>query len=197
VTEEFLIGELSDRAGVTLRTIRYYTSEGLLPEPIKRGSRYYYTQEHVDRLVLIDRLKRRYLPLQEIKQTLAVASDEDVNKLLGLQDALVGRKTSEPQSVNNKSDAQEYIEALLSRPEWDLNRGPIPTRGHHKTPTGTSPQSKPGKESDEVSWLHISLAPGVELQVLEALEPETKTLVEDLVRYGRQLLGRNKKEGSR
>ena len=38
MTEEFsyTIGELAEAAGVTPRTVRYYTAEGLLPAPKKK-----------------------------------------------------------------------------------------------------------------------------------------------------------------
>jgi DNA-binding transcriptional MerR regulator len=191
VTEEFLIGELSRRAGVTVRTIRYYTSEGLLPEPRNDGSRYYYTQEHVDRLKLIDRLKKRYLPLQEIKRILTLTSPEDVFNLLGMQDTFTGVKPPKAQMIREKSSAQEYIEELFSNPEWDPNRGSIPTRGHHKIQPASpapAPIIEPGVILNWETWTHFTLAPGVELHVLEGLDPETKMLVEELVQYAMKLL---------
>jgi DNA-binding transcriptional MerR regulator len=196
VTEEFLISELSVRANVTLRTIRYYTSEGLMPDPIKRGSRYYYTQEHVDRLEQIDRLKRRYLPLQEIKRILNNSSPEDMHKLIEMQNVYSGKKdAAKSQDVKENSNAQEHIRELLYRqPEWDPDKGSIPSRGHRKI-QGASLHHKLELEPDSKSWKHISLAPGVELHVLETLDQETKTLLEELIQYGRRLLGSQKKEG--
>ena len=38
--EEYLIGELAKKADVSVRTIRYYISEGLLPSPQSRGPLY-------------------------------------------------------------------------------------------------------------------------------------------------------------
>jgi DNA-binding transcriptional MerR regulator len=191
VIEEFLIGELSVRAGVTLRTIRYYTSEGLLPDPIKRGSRYYYTQDHVDRLKEIDRLKRRYLPLQEIKHLLAVASSEDLQKLLEMQDGYAREKPAQPWDAKKKSDAQEYIDGLLSNPEWDLQKGSIPTRGHRKNVMIDVHQGLESELNGE-AWTRIQLIPGVELHVIEALDPKIKILVEELIQHARKLLGRKR-----
>ncbi len=62
------IDELSQRAGVPTRTIRYYTQQGLLPSPKLRGRVGHYDERHVDRLRLIKELKeKRYLPLSVIR----------------------------------------------------------------------------------------------------------------------------------
>src|SRR5688572_3160786 len=65
------IGELADRAGTTVRTIRYYVAEGLLPAPAGSGPRSEYTDDHLARLGAIRALKARYLPLAEIRRRLA------------------------------------------------------------------------------------------------------------------------------
>ena len=52
------IQELAERARVTTRTIRYYTEQGLLPAP-ERGRPARYTEEHLQRLELIRRLKEQ------------------------------------------------------------------------------------------------------------------------------------------
>jgi DNA-binding transcriptional MerR regulator len=62
--------ELVEAAGVSVRTVRYYISEGLLPPPVGAGPRAAYTSEHLDRLRLIARLKDAYLPLREIRRRL-------------------------------------------------------------------------------------------------------------------------------
>lgn len=64
------IDDLTAGAGVTVRTVRYYIGEGLLPPPSGAGPATRYTQEHLDRLLLIGALKARYLPLREIRRRL-------------------------------------------------------------------------------------------------------------------------------
>ncbi len=66
--KKFLINELAKRAKTTVRTIRYYTSEGLLPQPETDGKYAYYDENHLRRLELILRLKEAFLPLKEIRQ---------------------------------------------------------------------------------------------------------------------------------
>ncbi len=61
------IGELSERAGITARTVRYYESIGLVP-PGERGSggQRSYTDQTVVRLKKIEQLKALGLSLDEV-----------------------------------------------------------------------------------------------------------------------------------
>lgn len=78
----YTIGALADAAGVTPRTIRYYTSEGLLPPPDTRGKYALYSEDHLLRLRLIARLKDAYLPLGEIRARLEPLTSAQVQQLL-------------------------------------------------------------------------------------------------------------------
>ena len=61
------IGDLTERAGVTARTVRYYESIGLLPPGEREGhGQHYYTEETILRLHKIDQLKQLGLSLDEI-----------------------------------------------------------------------------------------------------------------------------------
>src|SRR6266511_4916192 len=78
----YTIGQLAEIAGVTPRTIRYYTAEGLLPRPDARGQYALYGEEHLLRLRLIAQLKAAYLPLGEIKARLDQLDLVQVRQLL-------------------------------------------------------------------------------------------------------------------
>lgn len=65
------IGELSRKASVTPRTVRYYESIGLLPPGEREGSgQHYYTDETVARLHKIEQLKQLGLSLDEIGEVI-------------------------------------------------------------------------------------------------------------------------------
>jgi DNA-binding transcriptional MerR regulator len=49
--------ELTDRVGMSVRNIRFYTSKGLVPPPLRRGRSGYYTSDHVARLQLVQELQ--------------------------------------------------------------------------------------------------------------------------------------------
>jgi len=78
----YTISQLADLAGVTPRTIRYYTAEGLLPRPDARGQYALYGEEHLLRLRLIGRLKQAYLPLGEIKARIDHLDSQQLRLLL-------------------------------------------------------------------------------------------------------------------
>ncbi|OLN28672.1 Regulatory protein, MerR [Desulfosporosinus metallidurans] len=61
------IGELAKRAGVTVRTIRYYEELGLLsPTEVSPGGFRLYTENDLYRFQFIQRFKDLGLPLEEI-----------------------------------------------------------------------------------------------------------------------------------
>ena len=65
------IGALTERAGVTQRTVRYYESIGLLPPGEREGhGQHYYTEETLARLRKIDQLKHLGLSLEEIRDVI-------------------------------------------------------------------------------------------------------------------------------
>jgi len=101
----YTIGDLADRAGVTPRTIRYYTAEGLLPRPDARGQYALYGEEHLLRLQLIARLKAAYLPLGEIK---AQIQDLDLSQLRALLQEY-------PDLPEPSTSAADYVSHLLAR----------------------------------------------------------------------------------
>lgn len=66
-SKEYKIGDIARIAGVSKRTIDYYTTRGLL-KPFRSDSNYrYYSGESVVRLQLIGEMKKRRLTLEEIK----------------------------------------------------------------------------------------------------------------------------------
>src|SRR5436190_23831525 len=72
------MGELAERAGVSVATIKYYIREGLLPPPpIKTGrTMAYYDTAYLDQLKLIRTLREQhYLPVRAIRAILAEQGD--------------------------------------------------------------------------------------------------------------------------
>jgi MerR family copper efflux transcriptional regulator len=65
------IGELSERAGVTPRTVRYYESIGVIPRGKRQGGgQHRYSEETVARLRKIEQLKVLGLSLEEISSVI-------------------------------------------------------------------------------------------------------------------------------
>jgi DNA-binding transcriptional MerR regulator len=79
---------LADAAGTSVRTVRYYQSEGLLPPPERVGRTARYGPAHAERLALITELQERGLRLQAIRDVLAATPGAPTAEWLGLTDAL-------------------------------------------------------------------------------------------------------------
>lgn len=61
------LDELTDRVGISVRNIRFYTSKRLVPPPLRRGRSGYYTADHVARLELVRELQNHGFTLSAIK----------------------------------------------------------------------------------------------------------------------------------
>ena len=68
MASNFLIGELSAGSGRSIHTIRWYEAQGLIPGVMRdSGGRRNYTEQHVDWLDLMDRLRRTGMSVAEMR----------------------------------------------------------------------------------------------------------------------------------
>jgi DNA-binding transcriptional MerR regulator len=68
---DLTIDELAARAGVTVRTVRFYGTKGLLPPPVIGPRRVgHYGQQHLSRLALIEELQHQGMTLAAIERYL-------------------------------------------------------------------------------------------------------------------------------
>ena len=76
------LDELTERVGMSVRNIRFYTTKGLVPPPLRRGRSGYYTGDHVARLQLVQELQGHGFTLSAIERYVAGipadASAEDI-----------------------------------------------------------------------------------------------------------------------
>ncbi|GGX07527.1 transcriptional regulator [Streptomyces malachitofuscus] len=89
-TEALTIDELAARAGVTVRTVRFYGTKGLLPPPVigpRRVGRY--GREHLARLELIEELQSRGMTLAAIERYLGQLPPDLSVRDLAVQRAVV------------------------------------------------------------------------------------------------------------
>lgn len=68
--------ELTERVGITVRTVRFYTTKGLLPPPIRHGRSGYYSPQHVARLELVQELQNHGFTLSAIERYVAGIPDD-------------------------------------------------------------------------------------------------------------------------
>ena len=183
------LGELSDRAGVTPRTVRYYVQQGLLPSPGTRGPGARYDARHLDRLNLIKRLQREHLPLAEIRRRLEALDDSGVREAL-----------SATPDAPHHSSALDYIRGVLSTgSERPARRGRTssPPAALHASRGLREPELDLGgdvrhppdasRRPTRSTWERLALAPDIELHVRRPLSREQNKLVDRLVETARQL----------
>ncbi|HWU21508.1 MAG TPA: MerR family transcriptional regulator [Nocardioides sp.] len=68
--------ELTERLGLSVRTVRFYASRGLIPPPIRRGRAGYYDAGHVARLELVQELQSHGFTLAAIEKYVAGIADD-------------------------------------------------------------------------------------------------------------------------
>ena len=69
--ELLTLDELTNRVGMSVRNVRFYTTKGLVPPPIRRGRSGYYTPDHVARLELVQELQSHGFTLAAIEKYVA------------------------------------------------------------------------------------------------------------------------------
>jgi DNA-binding transcriptional MerR regulator len=92
------VEELAERSGETVRTIRFYQSQGVLPPPERQGRMVRYDEGHVERLRVIAEFQQRGLRLSAIRDLLAYAPDTAPDDWQGLTETLA-RPWSEDRAV--------------------------------------------------------------------------------------------------
>lgn len=183
--KRYLIGDLADKAGVTVRTIRYYTEKGLLPEPDRSSKYAYYTSEHLERLELIRKLKDLRLPLWEIENVIKSGDSVTLQKLLGqanesphLTDITDRFEISQSKPGDS---ALEYISSLMGAKQIiNENRlfSPPHKSSHHQT------SSQPASTSQ---WTRVEISPDIEIHFRQPLLPEQQKRLDQLLAEASQI----------
>jgi len=79
---QFTVEEIAVKAEVSIDTIRFYQTKGLLPLPAKRGRRAVYDQSHLERLALVKSMAERGLSLKAIAMLIDRGADSSDRALL-------------------------------------------------------------------------------------------------------------------
>lgn len=66
-TDELDVEQLAERVGLSVRTVRFYASRGLIPSPRREGRNGYYGADHIARLELVRELQAHGFTLQAIE----------------------------------------------------------------------------------------------------------------------------------
>ena len=201
--------ELTDAAEVSVRTVRYYISEGLLPPPEGSGSASAYSGAHLDRLRLIHQLKEAYLPLKEIRRRLAGLDDDSIR-------AVLNGNSFDPNSDQESgvipdptmAGAREYLSMMESRQTYRTEplaltlppasaHLPSPAMSQRSRQRNSAPHAaelspataRPSTEMESTLWHRIPLGEEAELVISDEAYVRHPDRVDWLVRWARKVFG--------
>ena len=125
-----------------LRTIRYYTTLGLLDRPAEmRGRTALYGPRHLLQLVAIKKLQARGRSLSQIQQEMTGATDTMLRRLAGVMARPGGEATRRAASA---SAAQQAAVVLEVQPGADLALRPSPRQARSRTDAASDDKAAPG-----------------------------------------------------
>lgn len=83
------LDQLSEQVGLSVRNIRFYTSRGLVPSPVRRGRSGYYGPDHVARLELVRELQGHGFTLAAIEHYVRRIPEDATPEDIALQRTLL------------------------------------------------------------------------------------------------------------
>jgi DNA-binding transcriptional MerR regulator len=89
VNDLMTLDEVTKRVGMSVRNVRFYTTRGLVPPPIRRGRSGYYAAEHVARLELVRELQAHGFTLSAIEGYLRRIPDDATPETIALHRTLL------------------------------------------------------------------------------------------------------------
>jgi DNA-binding transcriptional MerR regulator len=114
------IGQVAQRTGLTIDTIRFYEREALIPKPRRTSGGYrVYEQQEVERLLFIGQAQNLGFTLQEIRELLLIENSDKggcshVRDLVAGKIAQVKEKISELRRLESQlTKAQRLCSAAL------------------------------------------------------------------------------------
>lgn len=120
------IGEVADRTGLSLRTIRYYEEVGLVtPSTRTSGGFRLYSEADVARLLLVRRMKPLEFSLEEMRRVLVVLDGLEVagpDERDGLVEQLVGHRQAADRRVAVLREQVEVAEGFAQDLRREINR---------------------------------------------------------------------------
>jgi len=161
--ESLTIAELAERADTSVRTVRYYITQRLLPPAIGRGVRAHYTTEHLDRLRLVRRLSAAHVPLPEQREYVARLSGDAVRSALARTTATTDDDLTQSGVVHSvRDDGWQHMWATaphVLQSESPTRPSSIMGRVEIRDVSSNEPPAAPA------AWRRWELASGVELHV--------------------------------
>jgi DNA-binding transcriptional MerR regulator len=180
------------------RTIRYYITEGLLDQAIKkRGVTSVFGYEHLLTLLTIKKLQSDGLPVSVIKTLISDKSTEELEKLLGEEVHVFTSQTDLDdyrRSIGHTDDSEVVVLGSMPPPSMRVSspimapppdpkkneakeylesllfeQGSKPERPPSSRPPSAPPQPRLARGTSD--WRRYEIVPGVELHIARSFRP--------------------------
>jgi DNA-binding transcriptional MerR regulator len=175
----FSVHEIVYHAAVSLRTIRHYVAEKIVPAPEFRSSRTRYDRMFIVRLRAARALRRRGLTLSAIRDQLDLMPADEMIRLAGYAlpapdpiPAAVSTKRPPVSTRNGSGDAQVSTRS---------GRSPMPTMPSPSLPTGFLGPYRPSPTAPREQWEHFEICPGVKLLVRTEADSESWRVAREML----------------
>lgn len=172
--------DLAAEAGTTVRTVRYYQSEGLLPAPERHGRQARYRAEHLDRLRLITRLQDQGLRLSAIADLLAGTDEATATGWLGLGEMLTRPWADDAPELLSDDDLDARLDGLPEATRAELLAAGLIERRADTTPVVYLVPS-PGLLGLALDWVRLGLDPEVGFRLQARLRQRLRDTATELV----------------
>ena len=117
--ELLTLDELTNRVGLSVRNVRFYTTKGLVPPPIRRGRSGYYTPDHVARLELVQELQSHGFTLSAIERYLSRIPPDASPEDLALHRTMLAPWQSESPEEMTRAQLDRRTNRTLTDEELD------------------------------------------------------------------------------
>jgi DNA-binding transcriptional MerR regulator len=113
MAEAFMIGELASRTARTVHAIRWYETQGLMPGVQRNGGgRRVYNEQHVDWLLLMERLRRTGMSIAEMRRYTALVMQGKAT-LAQRRDMLAAHRARVLSTIEEWSQALTLLDSKL------------------------------------------------------------------------------------
>ncbi|HET9420542.1 MAG TPA: MerR family transcriptional regulator [Nocardioides sp.] len=112
--ELLTLDELTNRVGMSVRNVRFYTTKGLVPPPIRRGRSGYYSPDHVARLELVQELQSHGFTLSAIERYVAGIPSDATPEDIALRRTMLAPWQADLPVEMSRADLQKRVDRRLT-----------------------------------------------------------------------------------
>jgi DNA-binding transcriptional MerR regulator len=182
VTELMTLDELTKRVGMSVRNVRFYTTKGLVPPPIRRGRSGYYSAEHVVRLELVRELQSHGFTLSAIEGYMARIPADASPETIALHRTLLAPWMADmPETISKRE-----LVRRAGRPLSDDELAALNTLGIVYPTKGGKFQVTVAHLSVGVALLDLGMPPDLAVAAQEVFTAHGRAIAEELTELFRK-----------